>query len=709
VSARDELARRLAALDDAALEALANRGLLRRARKDLTTAAPEVVQESADAVVVDLGGHRVRIGAAGPAGATCTCPATTVCQHVLAAVLWLAAAPEPAGDGDAPVAAASPADELAAIPGDALRAHAGKAGYRWAWQLVDDLLAEDGVRLQAGRRVVIGFARPALTFHYAGGPIESIIIDREPREPARYRVAAVLAWQRAHGREVPAPEPVRGRAGPAGAGEHPTAGATHVAEREESRARLRAAVLALAAECLELGLSHLSGAVRQRFATLATWAQGAEYHRLAPALRRLADHVDLLLERNAAADEHRLLDELVVAVALVRALDAAAEAGTAPAALLGRARGAYDPAAPLEVIGLGARPWRSASGYVGLTAVFWTPATETFVSWSDARPASLAGFDPARRYRAAGPWTGLAAPAAATGRRLRLVGAQLSEAGRLSGSDRTSVAAGPELGAAELAGALRPHRDWADLAAARQGRRTGVLAVRRAVDDYVVLAPAEFGDCGFDPARQVLRWALGDAAGRWWVAEVPFTRFGAPAIERIERLAAAGVAPGTLVVAQLSRRGGDVVAEPVSLVHPGAAAGAAVEALFFATPAGPAGAPRDAVADAPDAPDVPDVTGSGGEEGEAGEAAASAVPRAVRDLRHWTQRTAERGISPATAQARLAELARLAGHAAQAGLTTFGGVVPAGAAPGEDVVRRAVDGLTRAHLLCLEHELAVSG
>jgi len=87
--------------------------------------------------------------------------------------------------------------------------------------------------------------------------------------------------------------------------------------------------------------------------------------------------------------------------------------------------------------------------------------------------------------------------------------------------------------------------------------------------------------------------------------------------------------------------------------------------------------------------------------------AESAVPGAVRELRHWTQRTAERGISPATAPARLAELGRLADRAAQAGLTTFGTVAPAADAP--DGVPAAVDALTRAHLLCLEHESAAGG
>jgi hypothetical protein len=54
--------------DDEAWIALASRGLLRRARKDLETLAVRVTGETQDGVEIAVGDQAVRIGAAGPGG-----------------------------------------------------------------------------------------------------------------------------------------------------------------------------------------------------------------------------------------------------------------------------------------------------------------------------------------------------------------------------------------------------------------------------------------------------------------------------------------------------------------------------------------------------------------------------------------------------------------------------------------------------------------
>jgi hypothetical protein len=75
--------------DDDTFAALANRGLLRRAGKDLESSTPVVVAESESALDLEFAGHRLRFDARGPGQATCSCPTSGVCQHVLAVALWL--------------------------------------------------------------------------------------------------------------------------------------------------------------------------------------------------------------------------------------------------------------------------------------------------------------------------------------------------------------------------------------------------------------------------------------------------------------------------------------------------------------------------------------------------------------------------------------------------------------------------------------------
>ena len=87
-----------AGLDDNALKALGNPGLLRRARKDTVTE----VSHDAKGAVLDVSGVTVRVDGRGPAAVSCDCPTAGVCQHVLTACLWaIEVAPEvaPAGAG----------------------------------------------------------------------------------------------------------------------------------------------------------------------------------------------------------------------------------------------------------------------------------------------------------------------------------------------------------------------------------------------------------------------------------------------------------------------------------------------------------------------------------------------------------------------------------------------------------------------------------
>ncbi|MFD7022450.1 hypothetical protein [Promicromonospora sukumoe] len=96
-----------AGLDDDALKALGNAGLLRRARKDTVTE----VSHDAKGAVLDVSGVTVRVDGRGPAAVACDCPTAGVCQHVLTACLWATGVVPDVPAGAAAPGAASPGDE----------------------------------------------------------------------------------------------------------------------------------------------------------------------------------------------------------------------------------------------------------------------------------------------------------------------------------------------------------------------------------------------------------------------------------------------------------------------------------------------------------------------------------------------------------------------------------------------------------------------
>lgn len=690
-SLRKRLLEQLARYDDESFAALANRGLLRRAQKDLERLSVHVSEDGDTRVIVTIGEQQVAFDDGGPAKARCDCPAAGVCQHILAAALGLrqlslagsdAASDvlaDNVGDAGAPPAA-PPTDPLAplreallAIDTKALVRHAGKAGYRWAWQCVQDHDDASWLRIGGSSHLVLTLQQPRLTLRYMGGGLEQLIADVALAKIEKYQVAAVLAFQRAHGQVLTPPEPTAApRTQALDLGMDHQRAATGADSLNVSRERLRQSARRLFADAVELGLSHLSSGMQERVTTLAVWAQGAEYPRLALLLRRLADHIELLLERAGGADEHRLLDELTLAHALVEALDAAAAQDLTPARLLGRARTRYDETGTLEVQGLGARPWRAASGYVGLTMMLWSPQ-EGFLSCTDARPESLRGFDPVARYRAPGPWSGLAAPQRATGQRLALLGAQLNEAQRLSARESTTATLLPAQAEAWSAERLRPWTDWAALAAARQAGRSP-LDRPGPMEAWAFLQPARIGPCRFDDHRQTLLWPLWDAEGRELVAELPYDRFNAPALAHVEALPAGPIAEGLIVVAQVQSLGGRLVAEPLSLIRPGQAQ--PVSSLHFdAAPAAPGllSRWRQAWAARGEAPrdDGPPP---------------AAEPAALAGARRTLQRLAERGLPSEVPDGWRAALRQLITDTGVAGFTAFAALATA-ARPGEDLLR----------------------
>jgi len=100
-----------ASYDDESLATLASVGLLRRAAKDVE--AGKVAWHAdggALAGLVAADGQRVQLHLPGPTAARCDCPAPGVCRHVLAAALWLRAAPAAGPESEAGGAvSASPA------------------------------------------------------------------------------------------------------------------------------------------------------------------------------------------------------------------------------------------------------------------------------------------------------------------------------------------------------------------------------------------------------------------------------------------------------------------------------------------------------------------------------------------------------------------------------------------------------------------------
>lgn len=492
------------ALDDETLAALANKGLLRRAQKDLEAAKPELQEERADALLFSMPGENctVTMPAAGPTRATCTCPADGCCRHILAAALFLRAQAQqtaPETPAEAPAEAALPPDELMQPSEADLIAWATRPLYR---QTVEALaFGELEIIIETeGKTTRFRFPQYNVVVRWiASSGLDGLICSCKRRPACQHAVASVLFYQAQHSKPLPVPDKKTLEAS---------------AGTPRSREEVLESVQETLAEMIALGLGRLAKTTEGRFVTLAISAHGVDLPALEYSLRGLSDHLSWHLNRDVRANTPQLLSAAARSYALAFALTHAQ--GVPPASLVGEHRLRYYDIGNLELVGVGAQQWSSRAGYVGLTLYFWDVAGRCWTSWTDARPTIHANvrFDPRRRYQQEEMWDSAPAPTIISRSHFRLSSAQRNRLGRLSGRTQCQalVSDPADLAALNLEGAR--FDDWSRLAEHVAASRASGLVKGSPLDTLVVIAPAAWGEPAYDQLRQALVRPVFDAAGR---------------------------------------------------------------------------------------------------------------------------------------------------------------------------------------------------
>lgn len=522
-----KLAAVLQGMDDDALAQFANRGLVRRARKDLDTAQPQLAVEG-ESVTVETGGQRVTLAAL-PADCRCDCPAGGICRHILAALIFLREnAPQ-----SAPQAPAR--EELLALDVATVEVWAGNALYRSAGRALAEGLS---VEIEDTGAMTL----PMLSVRcrwVPGAGLAGMLCSCREHSPCEHRVIAIVGFLAREGRvSITAEEPALPLA----------EGAVRSCEE------LRESACSLVREIVAIGLSRVSGATVERLQTLSVSAHAADLPRMERLLAALAAEVALHVKRNSQASVSNLLALVAKIEALVFAL-----AHPKPE-LVGQHRSKYLRLGQCELLGAGARVWRTRSGYIGLTVYFWEPLARRWCTWSAARPSGTPGFSPRRVFDAPGPWDGCHSPREAAGSKVRLDGAWRSAAGRLSGRASTSAF---RAGATD-AEALPAIDTWWDLRDRALALFSGGLREFEEQQEIVVLRPAQWGPARYDEVRQRLWLGLLDGAGRALPLLLPYTAETGGAVRALEAYAPV---EGALVLGLLRLVDGTLCVEPVSLIH----------------------------------------------------------------------------------------------------------------------------------------------
>ena len=495
-----------ARIDDAALEAMASKGIVRRARADAANVQFEALGN--DEIVGMIEGATVRLDDKGLAKARCTCPAATLCRHKLAVVFALRTqAGEPAA---APAADIDWPARLSAFDRKTLLKAVGKTGLREALRLM--ALAE-ATSVEAGPltfKVVLRLKAEEIEVAIPGqgdfGSVVSALPER--RRPAGH-AAAILAARRHFGHEAIEIDDAEAASDQATSAPDPA---------------LLGAMRDTVCRAYSQGFAVPSRALEERLMLLAVSSRAEAMPRLSASLRRIAEGLEQRRARNVNHDPVELLRELAFAHALLFAVSQTRD-DSRLRKLAGTVRAEYEPIGDLELIGLGATMFETIAGAVGVTGHFVEPAKGRLFTATLARGTTHdTRFDPLHAYRTQTVWgQTLARLSSAT---FRLSSAQASSTGRLSLSQqscaasiqpfkpsRESTLAWAQDGDAPLAALA--HTSWPVLADHLARSFAPSLDAPPRAAEPVVLVPSRIAPVVFDDLSQRLRWPLMDAGGCW--------------------------------------------------------------------------------------------------------------------------------------------------------------------------------------------------
>jgi hypothetical protein len=459
--------------DDAALEAFAPKGVVRRARRDFEAGLATIKEREAKAAVVEADGETVRLDARGPKTGQCTCPATGICRHILLAVMALnAAAPVDEKESSEKENGTGAAEEVCALSQDDVQSFAGAD---WAGALALATSSAGSTVQVSGRNCAVEIdGSPASVTFLAGLGLKGAAF-KGPKTRARLVVAAaalILRTKQGVALELSDEETP------------PATGVTREYLDEASQKLLH---------CARMVLAGASPVAADTLFDLAISARAEAAPRLTSQLRSLTKQAGQAAQRVVHFEPENFLSEAARTYALIEAL----KHPPTDSALTGVIRRDYRPAPDTELWMLGAVRWSTETGARGLTLHGFAPTERQWRFVTQARgPGMDPTFDAGLAYTM--PLWGQSSVKALVGNIVHLPAPLTS----VDGAITPTLPSKPSLrGAIPRARALLENgiavANWGELRR-DVALRAGAGLHRRSAPLPALIAPTKFGQLSFD-------------------------------------------------------------------------------------------------------------------------------------------------------------------------------------------------------------------
>lgn len=574
-------------IDDDYLTGISNKGIVKRAYKDLETipcmAAGQNLQEAAAKQLQDMafaaqevleltvGEETVQIRL--PLGeSTCSCPSRSICRHVVQGILAMKAAfaaSEAVENKTAPTANETVEAEKEAATSETMQGSTAatsetvenKTAVTMIEKVTQQIAGYPLVKLCKSlgtRRIqeVLGAAKtgrkPQITYSSVVTvqpiaksmtvkllfPLEHATCTCHKKEFCVHKAEAVLWCKLESGQlGIQDLEQTEG-----------TAADYDMEQVHEAASQMRTVL----EELFDTGLSRTADDVTERMERLAVISHNAKLANFESDWRRMQDSYQKYMKRVATLGIQNLMRQIT---RLYRNVERLAQAQNAleVSALAGVFRSEYTPALDLDLVGIALEHFVSKSGYEGDTVYFLEETTKRWYTYTQARPVfyekeqSLYNYG-GQRYTQETPW-GLPVPFRELAVcQFHLEHAKSDSRGRLSSSKETKGRLIRERDSknpltAQLLGKWY-YRDFAQLfqemfcAAREAGAEEADHSSEEeaAQTKLVILRPSSCDPAVFSDTEQKLRMKLYDEAGKAVVIEITYSKDEAEGIRYLEKI-----------------------------------------------------------------------------------------------------------------------------------------------------------------------------
>jgi hypothetical protein len=478
---------RLHAYNDAALESLAPKGLVRRARRDFEAGLATVVAGDESSVQVLADGQTVMLGERGPAAAQCTCEAVGICRHILIAVMAVNHRPPEAASYRQ--AKPSATDEICNLKESGLIAFAGAS---WDAAVALAAASADSAIVESAGNCTMELAgvRSGVTF-IAGQGLKGAGF-KGPKSRARTIVTAAAILVRAkYGILLEQSGDLHSKPG----------ALIDRAFLNDAAEKLVHAIRAI--------LSSASPIAADLLFDLAISTRATAAPRLTAMLRSLAKQA----WQAGAREVHFHADEFLTDAARTFALIEALKHDACDPVLTGTLRRDYRPLPSFDLWMLGAAMWRTETGARGLTLHGFAPEARVWRSVSIARGAGMdPSFSPRAAYDSA-LW-GAGPAKSLIGKAVRLPEPLVAEDEAVAPSLLQPAAVQSSIrNLQSLIESRAVAVDWRELRCDIAARLGDGLR-RRALGVPALLAPSKYGSLSFNDFAQTYEWEGFDQIGR---------------------------------------------------------------------------------------------------------------------------------------------------------------------------------------------------